>query len=547
MSKLFTPLGAIKHWTEKDPNRLMLTFVSIINDEFVEENRTAKQLLENSLKLASALEKAGLEEGDRFVIVMRNHPEFVEAMLASEILGTVFVPIDIRIQPERLAYMVHHTESRGAIVSTEGLSNMAELQIWPETLEWTWVIDGEPEELNNNVSSLKSQLQAVDEKEALSREVQPRPFDDTMQMLFTSGTTGDPKAIQSTYERFSTVGAVYPILGITPEDRPYTGLSLSHANAQLISLGYSFALGLPLVISRTFTKSRLWDIVSHYKCTTFNLLGGMATALFSEPEKSTDKDHHVRFVLSAGMPATMWEDFEKRFNLKIFEFYGTAEGGLTFNPPGVGPIGSIGQPPPGTICEILDEKDEPCAPYEVGEICFRNESGDVDPVTYFKDPKSSKEKTAGNWFRSGDCGYKDEKGWFYFSYRKGGAVRRSGEFINVNDMVTALAKHSQINDAYVYGVSLESNAPGEKTVIATIILHETEQLVVDRFLSELEEVFGQGAYPDYFQVLDEIPKTPSERPIERYLIKYLNAGKGIIFSRSGEIVSHIDTSKSKTN
>jgi len=545
MAKLFTPLGAIKHWSEKDPDRLMLTFVSIENDQFVEEKRTAKQLLENGLKLASALQEAGLEEGDRFAIVMRNHPEFVEAMLASEILGTLFVPIDIRVQPERLAYMIQHTESRGAIVSTEGLSNMLELADWPETLEWTWVIDGKTEQENDHISSLDEHLQNVNEAQALAREVQPRPFEDTMQMLFTSGTTGDPKAIQSKYERFSTIGAVYPILGLTPEDRPYTGLSLSHANAQLISLGYSFALGLPLVISRTFTKSRLWDIVSHYKCTTFNLLGSMATAIFSEPEKPTDKDHQVRFVLSAGMPATMWDDFEKRFNVKIFEFYGTAEGGLTFNPPGSGPVGSIGKPPPGMICEILDENDEPCEPYEIGEICFRNESGDVDAVTYFKDPKSSEEKTRGNWFRSGDCGYKDEDGWFYFSYRKGGAVRRSGEFINVDDMMTALTKHSQINDVYVYGVPLESNAPGEKTVIATVILQEDVQLVVDDFLSEVAEVLGQGAYPDYFQVLNEIPKTPSERPIDRFLIEYLNTREGIIFSRSGEIMSHIDTNVSE--
>src|SRR5699024_11209908 len=114
---LFTPIGAVKHWAEKDPERLLLTFVSIENDEFIEENRTAKELLENSLALATALSNVGMQEGERFALVMRNHPEFVEAMLASELLGTVFVPIDVRVQPERLAYMVKHTGCRGAIVS----------------------------------------------------------------------------------------------------------------------------------------------------------------------------------------------------------------------------------------------------------------------------------------------------------------------------------------------------------------------------------------------------------------------------------------------
>ena len=543
---LFTPLGAVKHWAEKDPDRLLLTFVSIENSEFVEENRSAKELLNNSLMLAQALSKAGMQEGERFALVMRNHPEFVEAMLASEILGTVFVPIDVRVQPERLAYMIQHTECRGAIVSEEGINKIDELNEWPDTLEWTWVIDRDNTRSTPTVRSLSEILKRVDKERALSHPVNPRSFDETMQMLFTSGTTGDPKAIQSNYSRFATVGAMNTILGLTAEDRPYTGLSLTHANAQLISLGYSLALGLPLVISRTFTKSRLWDIVAHYKCTTFNLLGGMATALFSEPESPRDKEHRIRFVLSAGMPATMWEEFEQRFNVKIFEFYGTAEGGLTFNPPGAGPIGSIGKPPPGTQCEILNEHDEPCEPFEIGEICFRNAEGKADPVKYFKDPKASEQKTEGDWFRSGDCGYKDEKGWFYFSYRDGSAVRRNGEFINVEDMMTALAKHSDVDDVYVYGIPLASNTPGEKTVIASIVLREDRKLVVDDFLSGVKEVISQGAYPDYFQVLDDIPKTASEKPIDRFLIEHLNTGKGVIFSRDGELVNTIDTDQVKT-
>lgn len=542
---LFTPLGAVKHWADEDPNRLLLTFVSIEAGDFVEENRTAKELLNNSLKLAAALADAGMREGDRFALVMRNYPEFVEAMLASEMLGTVFVPIDVRVQPERLAYMVQHTECRGAIVSEEGLAKIDELEKWPETLEWSWVIDSEYGR-TDLIRPLKDMLQRVDQEQALSRTVQPRSFDETMQMLFTSGTTGDPKAIQSNYSRFATVGAMNSILGLTADDRPYTGLSLTHANAQLISLGYSFALGLSLVISRTFTKSHLWDIVAHYKCTTFNLLGGMATALFSEPEGAQDKEHNIRFVLSAGMPATMWEDFEKRFNVNIFEFYGTAEGGLTFNPPGVGPIGSIGQPPPGTQCEILNEHDEPCPPFEIGEICFRNEQGKADPVQYFKDPKASEEKTEGDWFRSGDCGYKDDAGWIYFSYREGGAVRRNGEFINVEDMMTALAKHEDVNDVYVYGLPLANNTPGEKTVIASVVMREDSELVVDDFLLGVTKAIGQGAYPDYFQVLDEIPKTASEKPIDRFLIERLNTGEGVIFSQAGELINKINTEEKET-
>lgn len=540
--KLFTPLAAVKHWAERDPDRLLLTFVSIEKDIFAEENRTAQELLYNSMILASALADAGIRKGDRLALVMRNHPEFIEAMLASEILGTIFVPIDVRVQPERLAFMLKHTDCRGAIVSEEGLERIYAIKEWPKPLEWAWVINSEKHQ-SRSVTPLKKVLKSIDRKKVITQKVEPRPLSDPMQLLFTSGTTGNPKAILSKYHRFATVGALHTHLGLTSDDRPYTGLSLSHANAQLISLGYSLTLGLSLVISRTFTKSKLWDIVAHYECTTFNLLGGMATALFSEPPSPRDRQHNVRFVLSAGMPASMWKEFEERFNVKIFEFYATAEGGLTMNPPGVGPIGSIGKPLAGTQCEILNEENQSCPPFTIGEICFRNTSGKVDPVIYYKNPEASEKKTRGGWFRSGDYGYKDENGWVYFSYRKGGSVRKNGEFIIVEDMATALAKHPDINDVYVYGVPLPNNSPGEKTVIATIVLSANSSLDIKNFLFHVRKVIGQGPYPDYFHIIDQIPKTASEKPIERFMIQYLNTGKGIIFSRTGNRVNYINTNK----
>ena len=132
------------------------------------------------------------------------------------------------------------------------------------------------------------------------------------------------------------------LFGLRPGDRPYTGLSLTHANAQIITLGMGLYMGLRMVISRKFSKSQLWNITRHYGCTSFNLLGGMTTAIYSEAERDDDADNPVRFVLSAGMPANLWDSFQQRFDIQIFEFYGAAEGGITINPPGVGPKGSIG-------------------------------------------------------------------------------------------------------------------------------------------------------------------------------------------------------------
>ena len=143
------------------------------------------------------------------------------------------------------------------------------------------------------------------------------------------------------HARFGSIAALGPVIGLTPEDRPYTGLSLTHANAQLITLGNVLSMGLRGVISLKFTKSRLWDICRHYGCTMFNLLGGMTAAVYADPRLDNDTDNPVRLVISAGMPAAIWEDFERRFDLQLFEVYGAAEGGLFWND-GSGPAGSFG-------------------------------------------------------------------------------------------------------------------------------------------------------------------------------------------------------------
>ena len=111
-------------------------------------------------------------------------------------------------------------------------------------------------------------------------------------------------------------------------------------------LGAALACKLPCVLSRRFTKSRLWDITRRYGATSFTLLGGMTTAVYTERARADDADNPVRMVVSAGMPAAIWEAFERRFGVRILEFYGAAEGGLSFNYPGSGPVGSIGKPAP---------------------------------------------------------------------------------------------------------------------------------------------------------------------------------------------------------
>ena len=502
------------------PDVDVLTFVRVLADgSFADETRNYRELWQNGQAVAAALDAEGMQVGDAFGVVTQNHPEFVDTMVGASISGTVFVPIDPRTRGQKLAYMLNHAGCRGAVVGDYALDNIREIVADCPQLEWIWVVATDAgSEVAFDGLRRRTFAEVLAERGA---EILPRVSDPElpMQMLYTSGTTGDPKAILSPYGRFGFVASLGEVLGLRENDRPYTGLSLTHANAQLITLGTTLALGLKGVFSRKFTKSRLWDITRAYGCTTFNLLGGMTTAIYSEPLKDNDADNPVRFVLSAGMPAAIWENFAKRFNVDIYEFYGAAEGGLTLNPPGTGPVGSIGKPPPSMIGRIVDDNDQECPPGEPGEIVFQNADGTCPPVSYFKNAEASGKKTQDGWLRMGDIGYRDEDGFFYFMYRKGGGIRHNGDFVNPAFVEKELAEHPQVDDVFVYGVTSANGVPGEKDVVAAIVPFDSASFDRADVFRWCRDKLETNFVPTYLHVVEEIPKTASEKPQERFLLE----------------------------
>jgi crotonobetaine/carnitine-CoA ligase len=272
------------------------------------------------------------------------------------------------------------------------------------------------------------------------------------------------------------------------------------------------------VFSRRFTKSKLWDVCRAYGCTHFSLLGGMATAIYSEPPRPDDGDNPVQRVTSAGMPAAIWRAFAERFQVEILEWYAAIEGGVAFNPAGVGPVGSFGKPAPGLEMKILDENDVECVPGVPGEICSRPLDGSGASVEYHDNPEASARKTRGGWLRSGDIGHADADGWLYFDYRKGGGIRHNGDFVNTSFVEKAVAEVPEVTDVFVYGVDAASGAPGEKDVVAAIVPTDPETFSPDSVFAACRTALEPNFVPSYIQVVNEIPKTTSEKPQERFLL-----------------------------
>lgn len=525
-----TLAGVIERAVADRPDLLVLTVegAGVRPDEL----RTYRDLWENAHALAAGLQARGLRHGDRLATLLANHTEFVDLMVACSLLGAVLVPIDPRTRGDKLIYMLDSVGCQGVVAADYAVGELLRVRGQLPRLAWMAVLPTDEGGAQADAAQTAGALPyiALMASGAPSAELPGCQPDDALELIYTSGTTGDPKGIVMTHRRYVATAQTLPrVFGFCADERLYSGLSLTHANAQIITLGTALVHGLPCVLSRRFSKSRLWDITRRYGCTNFTLLGGMTTAIYAEPPRTDDAQNPVRCIISAGMPAAIWPDFERRFGVKLLEFYGAAEGGLTVNPPGVGPVGSIGKPVPTLRHRIVDEAGHDVAPdaqgNRVGELLFQHHDGKAFEVAYHGNPAASAKKCAGGWLRMGDVVREDQDGWLYFMFRQGGGIRRNGDFIDPAFVEKAMAEDPAVDDVYVYGIPAANGAVGEKDVVAAVVPKHGDLGAVDAqaLFAVCRRKLESNFVPSFIQVLSAIPKTASEKPQDRFLIEALHS------------------------
>jgi crotonobetaine/carnitine-CoA ligase len=538
----FDPLtlaGIVARWAAEKPDFVVLTVEGAgVRDD---ETRTYAELWDKGRALAAGLRALGLEPGDMVGTLLANHAEFVDLMVASSLLGVAIVPIDPRTRGDKLVYMLASVGCKGVIAGDYALPGMLDVREQVAGLHW---VVGLPTDEGKATSA---QLQALGVRpygEVAGTNFRGIEFpganpDSPMELIYTSGTTGDPKGIVMTHRRYCETSRIAPLLfGFKPDERLYSGLSLTHANAQVITLGTSLVNAIPCVLSRRFSKSRLWDITRKYGCTNFTLLGGMTTAIYAEPARPDDADNPVRSIISAGMPAAIWNEFRRRFDVELLEFYGAAEGGLSANPPGIGPVGSIGKPIATLVHRIVDEDGNDVPPdrhgERTGELLFRHKDGTPFKVEYYGNPEASAKKCAGGWLHMGDVVREDKDGWLYFLYRKGSGIRRNGEFISASFIEKVIAEVPEVDDVYVYGIPSANGVPGEKDVVAAVVPKDPDLSAFDvQGLFRLcRQKLEPGYVPGCIQVLHQIPKTASEKPQDRFLVDALVSNPGAVHTEA---------------
>jgi crotonobetaine/carnitine-CoA ligase len=497
--------------------------------ELGDERITYNTLYKNSFKVVGELKRIGIGPGDSFGIVMRNYPEFIYLLFAASIAGATAVPIDPRSSGERLKYMLGFSGVKAVFTTEDIIQGILDIKTGLPDLKYIYLV--RKSAIIAGIQKGFPFLNEIIDNNAVPA-LSPLTTDSShpLEIIFTSGTTGEPKGVVVKQDRFGSYALLARLVwGYTEKDVLYTGLSFTHGNAQAVTMVPALAMGVQAVISPQFTKSRIWDVCRKYGVTTFSLLGGMTSGIYNEPMKSNDADNPVKVVISAGTPRSIWQAFEKRFNVLIHEWYGAVEGGFAHNKPGEGPLGSFGKPLEGLMeMKIFDDNDHECPPHVTGEIVWRM-AGENAEVIYYKNKKASEEKTRAGWLRTGDMGHTDENGYFFFDYRKGGGLRRQGEFIQPDYIEKIIGEHPDVSEVCVFGIPAASGAPGESDLVAAIVPFEGKVLNPDDIFEMCKEKLTPNTIPSYIQIVKEIPKTASEKPLDILLRNTFDASSDNVY------------------
>jgi crotonobetaine/carnitine-CoA ligase len=486
-------------------------------------------------QFAAELAGAGLSRGDRVAIMLRNNPEFVYGLVGNAQLALPTVPVDPRARGEKLAYFLGFADCAALLTADYVVADEEVAATIRRSGVRTWVVstpEGRAMGLDYSadwpvLNAAFAGGEAPDAGEHVDDIAAP------WLLAYTSGTTGDPKAIEFGHDRMPFYRKLPEFFGYRPDDVPYTGLSLTHGNALIATMMPAIWGAVDhSVLSRWFTKTRLWDVCIEHGVTTWSNLGGIATAVYSEPSSPRDRAHRVRLVISAGMPREIWRAFEERFAVRVLEWYGTMEGGFAYNPVGKGPVGSFGKPPEGLLeIDVVDEAGGSVEPRQVGELVLRP-AGGAAKLTYFKNPAASAKKVRDGWLFTGDMVTRDEDGWLYFAHRREeGGLRKAGEFISEGFIRRVLAEDPEITDVHIYGVPSRAGAPGETDIVAAVVPRDRDTFAASAVFARCAALLERSHIPDFLQVVDDLPRTASEKVQVRFLVETLDESADNVFTR----------------
>ena len=350
-------------------------------------------------------------------------------------------------------------------------------------------------------------------------------------LIFTSGTTGQPKAAICSQLRLGGIArTIASMRGLTPDDVSYQVMPMFHSNALMAGWAPAVFIGATIVLRRKFSASGFLPDVRKYGVTVFNYVGKPLTYVLATPERPDDANSTLRLAFGNEAADHDLERFAKRFGCAVIDAYGSTEGAVSIGRvPGM-PAGSLGVGMPGTV--ILNPEtgqETPIARFDAnGRLQNADEAiGEIANVQsaatfegYYNNAEANSARIRNKIYWTGDLGYRDEKGFLYFAGRDSDWLRVDGENLAAAPVERILTRHPDIALAAVYGVPDEEVGDA---LMAALVLRPGARFEPESFAAFLAQQadLGTKQSPRYVRVASELPQTQTNKILKRELRKQL--------------------------
>lgn len=465
-------------------------------------------------RFAHLFSKLQLEAGDRVSMLMGNEPLTVAAYFGLFKTGVIANPINNRLSPTEVEFILDHAGSRLLLTTPEFLPLAVEavrqLAVKPQLL----VLGGE---------GTGSPFPVLPERLLYEQPVTPRPMPGLTEqtsavLIYTSGTTGRPKGVLLTHKNILTDATMLAQgFGIKADHVTLCFMPLFHCNALIVSHLSAFMVHASVVLCRKFSASQHWKLAAAHNIRSFSAPPTVLAILLEREAEARQLNVKLDFVKTGSAPLTveLAERFEGRFGRDILiEGWGLTEGTATstLNPAFAGGkrrAGSVGKAMPGQEIRVFGEGGQalPCG--EVGELVIRS---DTVMQGYFRDPEATAKTLVDGWLHTGDLGRLDEDGYVYLVGRKKEIIIRGGENISPLEVEEVIFRHPAVRDVAVGG--LPDRIWGEVVVACVVPAYDVSS---EALIEHCRKYLADFKIPVQFAFTDTLPRNATGKILRRLL------------------------------
>ncbi len=500
-----------------------------------EKSYSYGQLEALSNQLANYLAAQGIGRGDKVALSCPNLPYFPIVYYGVLKAGAAVAPLNVLLKPREIAYHLNDCDAKAYFVF-EGTAELPMAQAgkagFDEALacEHFVVMTADPAQLGPIEGAMT--LGKIFATQPSSCDLVATEPSDTAVILYTSGTTGQPKGAELTHFNMvmNAIGSSQLIYspGTHMKDHVFmTVLPLFHSFGQTVGMNNMFYGGGQITMLPRFDAKQVIDLMQAHKVTIFAGVPTMYWALLGEAKDLPTEafkalKSKLQFCLSGGaaMPVELLRNFEAAFDVPIMEGYGLSETSpvASFNHRDrERKVGSIGQSIWGVEMKVVDQDDQGMPVGEPGEIVIR---GHNVMKGYYKRPEATAEAIRGGWFHSGDVGVMDEEGYFFIVDRLKDMIIRGGFNVYPREIEEVLMTHPAISLAAVVGVPNEEH--GEE-IHAFVVLKENESTTSQEIISWSKEQMAAYKYPRVVHLSQSLPMNATGKILRRELREQVKA------------------------